>query len=75
MVTAGIIGDGETGTVVVPAGPGGEYLVHPATESAVMQMTRSTIAFGSIQRPWCPDLINRTLTAKIFADMAACPAL
>lgn len=72
-VTAGITGEGDTGTVAVPAGPG-EYVVHPATQSAVMQMTRSTIAFGSIQRPWCQDLINWMLTAKFLAGMAACPA-
>lgn len=76
-VTTGVVREGETGTVAVPAGPG-EYVVHPATENAVMQMTRSTIAFRSIHRPWCQDLINRTVTANFFARMAAarqCPVI
>jgi hypothetical protein len=58
-VVAGVVCDNEAGTVIVPTGSE-ECVVHPATDIAAMQMTRSTITFGSIQKPWLQDLINKT---------------
>jgi hypothetical protein len=70
---AGVVCDNEAGTVVIPKGSE-ECVVHPETDIAAMQMTRSAITFGSIQKPSLQDLINKTLTAKNFARKATCPA-
>jgi hypothetical protein len=51
---AGIVGD----TEVFPPGSGG-WVVHPAREIIVIQIRRSVITFGSIQKPWLQELINK----------------
>jgi hypothetical protein len=65
---AGIAGDNTAGTVVVPTGSE-ECVVQPARVIAAMQMTRSVIAFGSMQEPSLSDLINKMLTAIFFYIM------
>jgi hypothetical protein len=72
MAGVTIAGDNEVGTELVPPGPG-DCVVQPATDTAAMQMTRSAITFGSIQKPSLLDLINKTLTAKNFAHTATYP--
>jgi hypothetical protein len=69
-VVTGVTGDNEGGTVVVATGPE-DSVVHPAKDTAAMQMTRSTIAFGSIQKPWIPDFIKKTMAANNFARTGA----
>jgi hypothetical protein len=44
--------------VVVTAGPG-ECVMQPAADIAAIQMIRSAITFGPIQKPSLPDLINK----------------
>jgi hypothetical protein len=55
----GVVWSDETGITGVPAGPAG-CVVQPATDTAAMQMTRSAITLGSIEKSWLPDLINKT---------------
>jgi len=56
---AGVVTTGETGSVAVPAGPAG-WVVHPATDTKAIAMTRSVSTLGSIQSSWLPDPINKT---------------
>jgi hypothetical protein len=53
-VMTGIVGDTE---VFLPGS--GECIVQPAREIAAMQIRRSVITFGSIQKPWLQELINK----------------
>jgi hypothetical protein len=64
-VATGVVGGNEIGTMGVPAGSV-EYVMQPATDIAAIQMTRSAITFGFIQKPSLQDLINTFLSAMIF---------